>query len=74
MVASHYNADLLVRKSDTPEKGEIVLEQYRREAISAELENYERDATSLEASPKISLQQLDTTLRRWVGGTSFQQT
>jgi uncharacterized protein len=65
-----YFADLLTRKSETPEKGEIVLEQSGREAITAELENYEGDATSLEASPKNSLQQLDTTLRRWVGGST----
>jgi predicted nucleotidyltransferase len=65
-----YFADLLTRKSETPEKGEIVLEQSGREAITAELENYEGDATSLEASPKNSLQQLDTTLRQWVGGST----
>lgn len=65
-----YFGDLLARKRETPEKGEIVLEQSGREAITAELENYERDATSLEASPKNSLQQLDTTLRRWVGGST----
>jgi predicted nucleotidyltransferase len=64
-----YFADLLARKSETPEKGEIVLEQSGREAMIAELENCERDATSLEAPPKISLQQLDMTLRRWVGGS-----
>lgn len=69
-----YLADLLAKKSDTPEKGEIVLERNRREAISTELEKYQRDATSLEESPKISLQRLDTTLLRWIGGTSFQKT
>jgi uncharacterized protein len=67
-----YFADLLAKKSDTSEKGEIVLEQNRREAISTELGNYERDATSLEASPKASFQQLDTTLRRWIDGTTPQ--
>jgi hypothetical protein len=38
--------------------------------MTDELENYERDAKSLEASPKNSLQQHDTTLRRWVGGST----
>jgi uncharacterized protein len=65
-----YFADLLARKSESPENGEIVLEQSGREAMIAELENYERDATSLEAPPEISLQQLDMTLRRWVGGST----
>jgi uncharacterized protein len=65
-----YFADLVARKSETPEKGEIVLEQSGREAITTELENYERDATSPDASPKNSLQQLDTILRRWVGGST----
>jgi uncharacterized protein len=65
-----YFADLVARKGETPEKGEIVLEQSGREAIAAELENYERDAASLDASPKNSLHQLDTTLRRWAGGST----
>jgi hypothetical protein len=68
-----YFADLLARKSDTPEKGDLVLELNRGEAISAELENYEPDIAPTEISPKTSLQQLDTTLRRWVDRTCLRE-
>ena len=63
-----YLADLVARKRDTPEKGEIILERNRREAISAELEDYGQDITSSETSPKASSHQLDATLLRWIDG------
>jgi uncharacterized protein len=63
-----YLADLVARKRDTPEKGEVILERNRREAISAELEDYARDVASSETSPKASWHQLDATLLRWIDG------
>ena len=68
-----YFADLLARKSDTLEKGEIVLEQYRREAITAELEYYERDANVAGGVSKDFVAAAEHDTARWVGGTSFQK-
>ncbi len=64
-----YLADLIARKSDTPEKGEIVLEPNRGKAIGAELETYERNMPP-DVSQKTSCDLLDATLRRWIGGVS----
>jgi uncharacterized protein len=61
-----YFLDLIARKSDTPEKGEIVLEPNRGKAISAELESYERDVVPPDVSPKMSCDVLDAALRRWI--------
>ena len=61
-----YFADLIARKRDTPEKGEIVLEPNRGKAISAELETYERDIVPPDVSQKMSCDVLDATLRRWI--------
>jgi uncharacterized protein len=65
-----YLADLIARKRDTPEKGEIVHEPNRGKAISAELETYERDTVPPDASPKMSCDLLDATLRRWIASVS----
>jgi predicted nucleotidyltransferase len=62
-----YFSDLIARKSDTPEKGEIVLEPDRGKAIRDELETYERNPVPPEASPNVSHEPLNATLRRWVG-------
>ena len=61
-----YFADLIARKRDTPEKGEIVLEPNRGKAISAELETYERDIVPPDVSQKMFCDVLDATLRRWI--------
>jgi len=62
-----YFSDLVARKSDAPEKGEIVLESDRGKAIREELETYERNPVPPEASPNVSYEPLNATLRRWVG-------
>jgi predicted nucleotidyltransferase len=65
-----YFSDLIARKSDAPEKGEIVLESDRGKAIRDELETYERNPVPTEASPNASCDLLDETLRRWIGVVS----
>jgi predicted nucleotidyltransferase len=65
-----YLADLVARKRDTPEQGEIVLDSNRGKAIRAELETYERDIVPPDVSPKTSCDLLDATLRRWIDGAS----
>lgn len=62
-----YFLELIARKSDTPEKGEIVLEPDRRTAIRDELETYERNPVLPESSPNVSYEPLNAALRRWVG-------
>jgi predicted nucleotidyltransferase len=62
-----YFSDLIARKSDTPEKGEIVLEPNREKAIRDELETYERNPVLSEASPNASYELLNATLCRWMG-------
>jgi predicted nucleotidyltransferase len=62
-----YFSDLIARKSDAPEKGEIVLEQDRGKAIRDELETYVRNPVPPEASPNESYEPLNAALRRWVG-------
>lgn len=62
-----YFADLIARKRNTPEKGEIVIEPNRGKAISAELESYERNPVPSDVSPNASNELLDATLRRWMG-------
>jgi len=62
-----YFSDLIARKSDTPEKGEIVLEPNRGKAIRDELETYPRNPVPSEGSPNASYELLNATLRRWIG-------
>jgi hypothetical protein len=62
-----YLADLIARKRDTPEKGEIVLDPNRGKAIRDELETYERNPVPSDVSPNASYELLDATLRRWMG-------
>jgi hypothetical protein len=63
-----YLADLITRKRDTPEKGEVLIEPNRGKAVSAELETYEGDIVPPDVSPSCDL--LDATLRRWIGVVS----
>jgi predicted nucleotidyltransferase len=65
-----YFADLVARKRDTPEKGEIVLDPNRGKAIGAELATYEHEIVPPDVSPKISCDVLDATLRQWIGTVS----
>src|ERR1700730_1061336 len=63
-----YLADLIARKRDTPEKGEIVLDPNSAKSIRDELETYERNPVPSDVSPNASCDLLDATLRRWMGG------
>lgn len=62
-----YFSDLIARKSNTPEKGEIVLEPNRGNAIRDELETYGRNPVPSEASLNASYELLNALLRRWMG-------
>ncbi len=63
---------LLVQKSSTDEKAEIVIDELRSAEIQSELDAFDGADLAFEKPARSTLEKLDTVLRRWAGIGSAQ--